>query len=101
MLGDRLFMTTLDAHLVALDMKTGGVLLDVELADYKNGYASTVAPLIVKDKVILGIAGGDYGMPRVHRRLRRADRQARVALLYHRRRPGTSRAAKRGRRIDA
>jgi alcohol dehydrogenase (cytochrome c) len=61
-LGDRLFMTTIDAHLVALDMRTGGVLFDVELADYKLGYSATVAPLIVKDKVILGIAGAEYGI---------------------------------------
>ena len=75
-------MTTLDAHLLALDMKTGAVVWDVELEDYKNGYAATVAPLVVKDKVIVGIAGGEYGDPRVHRRLRRADRQARLALLH-------------------
>src|SRR5207247_8002865 len=36
-LGDRLFMATLDAHLIAPDMKTGGVRLDVQLADYKAG----------------------------------------------------------------
>ncbi len=59
-LGDRLFMTTLDAHLLALDMKTGKVAWDVEIADYKLGYASTVAPLVVKDKLIVGIAGGEY-----------------------------------------
>ena len=57
---DRLFMTTLDAHLIALEMKTGKVIWDVELADYKLGYASTVAPLVVKDKLIVGIAGGEY-----------------------------------------
>ena len=61
-LGDRLFMTTLDAHLVALDMRTGDVLYDVELADYKEGYSATVAPLVVKDKVIVGIAGAEYGI---------------------------------------
>jgi alcohol dehydrogenase (cytochrome c) len=61
-LGDRLFMTTVDAHLVALDMKTGGVEFDVQLADYKAGYSATVAPLIVKDKVIVGIAGAEYGI---------------------------------------
>jgi alcohol dehydrogenase (cytochrome c) len=61
-LGDRLFMATIDAHLVALDMKTGGVLFDVELADHKLGYSATVAPLIVKDKVIVGIAGAEYGI---------------------------------------
>ena len=61
-LGDRLFMATIDAHLVALDMKTGGVLYDVELTDYKLGYSATVAPLVVKDKVIVGIAGAEYGI---------------------------------------
>ena len=61
-LGDRLFMTTIDAHLVALDMKTGAVIYDVELEDYKLGYSATVAPLVVKDKVILGIAGAEYGI---------------------------------------
>jgi alcohol dehydrogenase (cytochrome c) len=57
---DRLFMTTLDAHLVALDMKTGNVIWDIELADYKIGHSATMAPLVVKDKVIVGISGGDY-----------------------------------------
>ena len=61
-LGDRLFMTTLDAHLIALDMKTGTLLFDVELADYKLGYSATVAPLVVKDKVIVGVAGAEYGI---------------------------------------
>jgi len=61
-LGDRLFMTTLDAHLLALDMKTGNVVWDATLADYKTGYASTLAPLVVKDKVIVGVAGGEYGI---------------------------------------
>ena len=59
-LGDRLFMVTLDAHLLAFDIKTGAVVWDVELADYRIGYAATLAPLIVKDKVIVGISGGDY-----------------------------------------
>jgi alcohol dehydrogenase (cytochrome c) len=60
--GDRLYMATLDAHLVALDMKTGKVVWDVEMADYRQGYASTPAPLIVKDKVIVGIAGGEFAI---------------------------------------
>jgi alcohol dehydrogenase (cytochrome c) len=60
MLGDRLFMVTLDAHLVALDRRTGGVLWDVVLADYKIGYAATLAPLVVEDRVIVGISGGEY-----------------------------------------
>ena len=61
-LGDRLFMTTLDAHLVSLNMKTGAVVWDTTLEDYSKGYASTIAPLVVKDKVIVGVAGGEYGI---------------------------------------
>ena len=58
--GDKLYMTTLDSHLLALDMKTGKVVWEVEVADFKLGYASTPAPLVVKDKLIVGIAGGEY-----------------------------------------
>ena len=61
-LGDKLFMVTLDAHLLALDMKTGEIVWDVTLEEYKNGYAATIAPLVVKDKVIIGVAGGEYGI---------------------------------------
>jgi alcohol dehydrogenase (cytochrome c) len=60
LLGDRLFMPTADAHFLALDARTGGVIWDVVLADYKIGYAATAAPLVVKDKVIVGISGSDY-----------------------------------------
>jgi alcohol dehydrogenase (cytochrome c) len=60
-LGDRVFIGTVDAHLVALSAKTGNVLWDVEVADYRNGYSVTVAPLIVKDMVVVGMAGGEYG----------------------------------------
>src|SRR5438067_2734178 len=59
---DRLCMATADAHLLALDIKTGAVIWDVELADYKVGYSATVAPLVVKDKVIVGIAGAEFGI---------------------------------------
>ena len=60
--GDRLFMATLDAHILALDMKTGNVIWDVEAADYRQAYVFTVAPLLVKDKIIVGVAGGEYGV---------------------------------------
>jgi alcohol dehydrogenase (cytochrome c) len=59
-LGDRLFMVTLDAHLLALDRRTGGVLWDVTLANYREGYAATLAPLVVDDQVVVGIGGGEY-----------------------------------------
>jgi len=61
-LGDRLFMTTLDAHLVALDRKTGTVVWDIELGEHTQGYASTGAPLMVDGKVIVGVAGGEFAM---------------------------------------
>jgi alcohol dehydrogenase (cytochrome c) len=59
-LGDRLYMGTLDAHLIALDRKTGTIIWDSTVEEPKNGYAITMAPLVVKDKVIVGVAGGDY-----------------------------------------
>ena len=61
-LGDRLFMTTLDAHLVALDMATGAVVWDAVLGDYKIGYSSTIAPLAIKNLIVVGVAGGEYGI---------------------------------------
>jgi alcohol dehydrogenase (cytochrome c) len=59
-LGDRLFMVTLDAHLLAMDSRTGSIIWDTVLADYRVGYAATLAPLVVKDKIIIGISGGEY-----------------------------------------
>ena len=61
-LGDRLFMSTLDAHLVALDRATGKVIWDVEIGPAAQGYAATGAPLVIKDKVIIGIAGGEFAI---------------------------------------
>ncbi|HJO12769.1 MAG TPA: PQQ-dependent dehydrogenase, methanol/ethanol family [Gammaproteobacteria bacterium] len=61
-LGETLFMSTLDAHLVAIDARTGNLLWDVEVADYESGYSKTAAPLIVKDTVVTGIAGGEFGI---------------------------------------
>ncbi len=61
-LGDKVYLGTLDAHLVALDAATGNVVWDVEVASRKSGYSVTAAPLVVKDKVIVGIAGGEFGI---------------------------------------
>ena len=61
-LGDRVFMATLDAHVVALDAATGAELWDVQLADRHLAYSFTLAPLVVEDKVIVGSAGGDRGI---------------------------------------
>ena len=61
-LGQKVFLGTLDAHLLALDAKTGRLLWDTTVADYKQGYSITAAPLALRDKVIIGISGGEYGI---------------------------------------
>ena len=61
-LGDRLFKTTLDAHMVAISRKTGAIEWDTTMVNYRHGYSGTTAPLVVKDKVIAGVAGAEYGI---------------------------------------
>lgn len=58
---DRVFMATLDARLMAFDRATGKVLWNVPMADYKDGYSASSAPLVIGNRVISGIAGGEYG----------------------------------------
>jgi alcohol dehydrogenase (cytochrome c) len=60
--GAHVYMGTLDAHLVALDAKTGEVLWDKEVADPAFGYSITHAPLVVGDNIIVGVSGGEYGI---------------------------------------
>jgi alcohol dehydrogenase (cytochrome c) len=61
-LGDTLYMGTIDAHLLAIDARTGKPLWNKTVANAAAGYAITHAPLIVKNKVIVGTAGGEYGI---------------------------------------
>jgi len=61
-LGDTLYMAAVDAHLIAIDAKTGTPLWDTTVAKTTAGYTMTVAPLAVKNKVIVGVAGGEYGI---------------------------------------
>lgn len=61
-LGDTLYMGTLNAELVALDSKSGNVRWTVPVADGTQGFSLTGAPLIVKDMVIVGVGGGEYGI---------------------------------------
>jgi len=61
-LGDKLFMGTLDSHVLALDSKTGNILWDVAAVDYTKGYSFTLAPLVIKNLVLVGISGGEYGI---------------------------------------
>jgi len=60
-LGGVLYRTTLDAHVVALNMADGKQLWKVKAADYKQGYSMTHAPLIAGGVLITGISGGEYG----------------------------------------
>src|SRR5207237_1165282 len=60
-LGPRLFVGTLDAALVALDGRTGLPLWEAQVADTMLGYSITSAPLVVKDKVLVGVTGGEFG----------------------------------------
>ncbi len=61
-LGNRVFFVTLDAFLVALDAKTGLPLWETQMGDPREGYSGTMAPLALKDKIIVGIGGAEYGI---------------------------------------
>jgi alcohol dehydrogenase (cytochrome c) len=60
--GDKIIFATLDAHLIALNRNTGKVIWNKTTADYQAGYSATAAPLIVKDMVITGNSGGEFGI---------------------------------------
>ena len=62
MLGDLVFVGTMDARLVALDMETGQVEWETQVIDWQQGYSITGAPLVVKDMVLTGVAGGEFGI---------------------------------------
>jgi len=61
-LGDTLFMGTIDGHLLALDAKSGKPIWNVTVAKAEAGYSLMHAPLVVKNKVIVGVAGGEFGI---------------------------------------
>lgn len=61
-LGNRVFFGTLDAVLIALDARTGAPLWETQVANTMEGYSITSPPLAIKDKIIVGVAGGEYGI---------------------------------------
>jgi len=61
-LGDSVYLCTFDAHLVCLDASTGLERWDRVVIDYHLGYSITGAPLAVKDKIVLGVSGGEFGI---------------------------------------
>ena len=60
--GDHVFVGTMDARLFALHRGTGHVEWEAEVMDWRQGYSITGAPLVVKDMVLTGIAGGEFGV---------------------------------------
>jgi alcohol dehydrogenase (cytochrome c) len=60
--GDNIYFGTLDARIVALNLKTGDVVWNKKIAEYKEGYSYTAAPLIVNGLVITGNSGGEFGI---------------------------------------
>jgi alcohol dehydrogenase (cytochrome c) len=62
LLGQRLYMETDNAHLLCLDARSGHLLWDVAYAKGNKNYGATSAPLVVKDKVLVGTSGGDDGV---------------------------------------
>jgi PQQ-dependent dehydrogenase (methanol/ethanol family) len=60
--GDKVYMGTLDAKLVALDAKTGKVVWEKQLADPELGYSETMSPTAVNGKILIGTNGGEYGI---------------------------------------
>ncbi len=61
-LDDKLYVATLDCHLVALDLKSGQERWTARVEDYKPGYSMTLAPLAIKGKVLVGVSGGEAGI---------------------------------------
>jgi PQQ-dependent dehydrogenase (methanol/ethanol family) len=59
---DKVYLATLDAKLVALDAKTGNKVWQTDIADPELGYSETMAPTVVKGKVLIGTNGGEYGV---------------------------------------
>ena len=59
---DKVYLATLDAKLVALDAKTGNKVWQTDIADPEHGYSETMAPTVVKGKVLIGTNGGEYGI---------------------------------------
>ncbi len=77
-LNDKLYVTTLDCYLEALDLKSGAERWSTKVGDYKLGYSMTVAPLAIEGKIVVGVSGGEAGGC-----VRGENRKAGLAILDH------------------
>src|SRR5687767_13586822 len=57
-LGDRVYFVTADCHLIALNRSTGNLIFDVEYASFEAGYTTSIAPLAIRNGILVGVAGG-------------------------------------------
>ena len=85
---DSVFLTTPDAHLIALDARNGTVKWDVVIADAKKGYWSTNAPLLIRNHLIVGVSGDFDNLPGILRAFD-ADTGAAQWTFYSTPPPGT------------
>jgi alcohol dehydrogenase (cytochrome c) len=60
--GDKVYLATADAFLVALDAVTGEVVWEQQVEDYLNGYYMTLAPLAAEGLILVGVSGGEFGV---------------------------------------
>ena len=81
-LGDTLFIGTLDGYLLAIDARNGKLVWKTQVVDYTKGYSLVHAPLVVKDKVIVGPAGGEFGIRGFLAAYRCQDRKGSLALQH-------------------
>ena len=57
-LGDNVYFSTADCHLIALNRLTGNLVFDSEFASFEKGYTTSIAPLALKNGILVGVAGG-------------------------------------------
>ena len=81
--GDLVFVGTMDARLVALHKDTGKVAWESEVIDWRQGYSITGAPLVVKDMVLTGVAGGEFGIRGFRQGVRCQNRRAALDGVRH------------------
>ena len=79
----KIFLHQADTTLVALDAKTGAVVWSVKDGDPRKAQTGTDAPFVFKDKVFIGVSGGEFGVRSLGERLRYQRREAGVAWLFH------------------
>ena len=87
--GDKVYLATVDARLIALDAKTGKEVWNTKVGDYKHGEYMTLEPLVVHGKVMVGSSGGEFGV-RAYIAAFDADNGKEAVADLHRPRPGRS-----------